>query len=250
MNQVIAVIQARTNSNRLPAKIFKHLKDRSVIEHVVNAVKNTDDISTTILATTRSRSDDALVKKMEGLGVRCFRGQENNVMARFFAAIRYLKGDIIVRLTGDNPLLNPSILKRIIRLIQLDENIDYISNNLIRSFPRGFDVEVFRKKSFIKSYEIAKTKEEKEHVTLNFKLNPQIFNLKNVLAKPEEYMPDLRLTLDTQEDYDFLKIIYDKFYKAGKFIKPETIISWVNANPSILNINSNVQSIEVFGKKY
>ena len=143
VGKVSAIIQARMGSSRLPGKAMMKLEDKSLLEHVVLRVKKSKKIDEIILATTKKSEDDVLVDLCKKLKVLTFRGSEQNVLSRFYFAAKYFNANIIVRITADDPFKDPSIIDSVINKFIVHKKYDYVSNNMVPTFPLGLDVEVF-----------------------------------------------------------------------------------------------------------
>lgn len=227
------IIQARSDSSRLPRKIFKQLGDKSVIEWVVSRIKKSKVIEEVIIATTINDSDNRLEKIASRINVACFRGSENNVLSRYYEAANRHKLDIIIRATGDNPYVDFKIIDRLVRELQ-ETNSDYVT---CIDIPIGFGAEVFTYDALRKAYYNAKELYELEHVTPYIYLNSKDeFKIRKVsYGVPKT---SIRATLDTESDYMFLLAIFDKLQE--DHFSFEDIIRICNKNPWLTFINNNV----------
>ncbi|MEJ8305964.1 glycosyltransferase family protein, partial [Saccharibacillus sacchari] len=174
--QIVAIIQARMGSTRLPGKVMKMLGDRTVLGHVINRCKAIPLVTQVIVATTAAEEDDILCKEAELYGVSYYRGSENNVLSRYYEAAKMAKAEVVVRVTSDCPLLDPQISNSVIKHF-LRSECDYASNSLSKTFPRGLDTEVFSFKVLERAYQNAELSFEKEHVTPYLYLHPELFNV-------------------------------------------------------------------------
>ncbi|MDG5776187.1 glycosyltransferase family protein [Haloarculaceae archaeon H-GB2-1] len=208
------IIQARMGSSRLPGKVMLPLGGRFELEHVVERVSRATEIDTVIVATTTKTADDIVAWCAEDAGVSVFRGDESNVLDRLYRAAKSVDADEVVRITADCPLLDPAVVDEVV-LRRRAAGVDYASNILERTFPRGLDVEAFSWGSFEHVYDCAVDPAELEHVTLYYRDNPSEFSLSNVSSTDvydEESLldrTDLRLTLDEAADYRLLRAIFD-----------------------------------------
>lgn len=238
--KVVATIEARMNSSRLPGKVLLKAKNKSMLEILferLNKVKNIDDI---ILATTINKKDDVIEDFCKFKNINCFRGSENDVMGRVLEAAKKAKADYIVEITADCPIIDPNIIEQVVSIF-LSNNANYVSNANVRSYPDGMDVQVFPLDILEKSYKMVKTKLEREHVTLHIRRNPEIFSQINVIAPPDIFYPKLGLTLDEWDDYLLIKEIIDNLYEDKKFFGCLDIIEFLNKNKSLYSINKNVK---------
>lgn len=239
---VLCIIQARLGSTRLPKKVLKKLEDKSVLSHVVYRVKQSKLIDQIIVATTNQKEDDQIVKECLKIGVEYYRGDEKNVLSRYYEAALDKNCEIIVRITSDCPLIDPEIIDKMIKYFN-DENkkyqLDYLSNSLEETFPRGFDVEVFTFNSLKEAYGNANLEYEREHVTPYIYLNKNKFTIKNYYNY--ENYSNYRLTLDTIEDYLVIQKIYENLYNADKIFYYKEIIKYLDQHPEISQINKDIK---------
>lgn len=243
---VLCIIQARLGSTRLPGKVLKKLSGKSVLEHVIYRVSKSNLIDQIIVATTTNEEDDKIVDECLKIGVNYYRGDENNVLSRYYETAFDKGYETIIRITSDCPLIDPKIIDNMIRYFNNENEkyqLDYLSNSLKETFPRGFDVEIFTFNSLKEAYENATLEYEKEHVTPYIYLNQDKFTIKNYYNS-NKYQ-NYRLTLDTYEDYLVIKNIYDNIYKEDSMFFYEDIISYLNQYPEIANINQHIKQKEL-----
>jgi spore coat polysaccharide biosynthesis protein SpsF len=214
MSTIIAIIQARTGSSRLPGKVLYPLDGQPVLKHVVTRTADADSITNIIVATSTEPQDEVITQYAPTFGADVIRGSEANVLSRFERAVEEYDPDIILRITGDCPLIDPATIDRVVTPVD-NGKADYASNISHRTFPRGLDVEVFTAESFETVLSAATTQAEREHVTLHYRENPDRFDIVNVTSdqvfNDEKYIDrtDLRLTLDEADDYRLLERTYD-----------------------------------------
>lgn len=247
--KVLAVIQARTGSERLPGKVLLSLADRPVIEHVVRAVSAAESVDEVVVATTKHGSDDKLADLASDLGVRTFRGAENDVLSRFVGAVGNSSAETIIRFTADDPLLDPDIIDRVVARFKKSD-ADYVSNIMERSWPRGMDTEVFSRAALLKSDHEGNLPEHREHVTIYVRTHPDLFKIENVLAPPEETWAELRLCVDTAKDYKMLQMVFDAIYTGDRPLRIGEVIFWLNQNPEVVLMNAAVEQKTVFGRQF
>lgn len=238
--KIVCIIQARMGSSRLPGKVMKNLRGKTVLGQVISRVLESKRIDKVIVATTINSLDDTIVKECRDLGVNYYRGSEENVLSRYYNAAKKENADIVVRITSDCPLIDPKIIdKMIVYFESRVPSIDYLSNSIIETFPRGFDVEIFSFEVLEQSYKNADLDYEKEHVTPYIYMNKDKFKIKNY-SSDEDYSK-YRLTLDTIEDYLVISKIYNDLYKENEIFYYDEIIEYLNKNPSIVEINKNIK---------
>lgn len=235
---IICIIQARMGSTRLPGKILKKIKDKPMLDYVIERVKLSTNINNTVLATTESSKDDVVVDYAKRKKINYFRGSEDDVLSRYYYAAIQFKGQIIIRISADDPLIDPEIIDQVIDL-HLETNADYTTNNLIKTFPLGSDVEVFNFQALEYAFNNAKLGYQREHVTPFIKENSKRFKLENYEAKGKLRRPDIRITVDTKEDFELIKLIILHFN--NNYFITEDIINFLETNSHLLNINKHIQ---------
>lgn len=241
---IVASIEARMTSTRLPGKILMPCVGKPMLELLVERVKQSKYIEDIMIATTTNNTDDMTVDCAKRLGIGYYRGSEEDVVGRVTEAMTEAKADIVVQLTGDCPLLDWNVIDQLIRLYMFN-NFDYVSNTLIRSYPRGLDVQITSLKVLQESLHIARDLPQHEHVYLSVYENPDKFKLFNLIASSELCRPDLRWTLDTQDDFNFIDAIYNHFYKKNPAFTSREIISYLEKYPEIVELNRDVQQKKV-----
>lgn len=248
-NKVTAIIQARATSERLRGKVFADLSGKTVLEHVFISLKNCPEISEIYVATTVNKEDDKIVELAQKYDIPFIRGSENNVLSRFEEVSKITDSDVFVRITADDPLLDPEVTGKVIKEFILGD-YDYVSNIIERSWPRGMDTEVFSRKALERSVRESDLDEYKEHVTLYIRANAEKFKIKNVNSSPEESMPELRLCVDTEDDYKLISIIFDNLYQEGKIIHVGEVLDFLRDNPKYMDINKHIEQKKTLGEIY
>ena len=185
---IVSIIEARMNSKRLPGKVLLPAQKISMLEHLVERLKTIKIIDQIVVATTVNSKDDEIVELCQKKEINFFRGSEEDVMGRVICAAEKYFADLIVEITADCPLIDPNIVDQIIRIF-LANNVDYVSNAIVRSYPDGMDTQVFSLKTLKTSYEMVNSDLEKEHVTLHIRNNPNLFSHINVIAPKNIYYP-------------------------------------------------------------
>ena len=211
----LAIVQARIGSTRLPFKVLKKIGRKRVIEILLDRLlesKKTDKVIVAIPKKNNSVLKKLLIKNK----INFFAGSEKNVLERYYKAALKFKGENIIRITSDCPLIDAKLVDQTIKLYE-NSNSDYTSNCYPRSFPDGLDVEVFSFKALKKAFLNAKTNYDKEHVTTYIKKDKNL--TKNFLSSKNHELSKIRLTLDTKNDLLFIRKIFKNFY-------PKTLFSW------------------------
>ena len=235
----VAIIQARLTSTRLPNKILLNVNNKPLLWHVVERVKKAKLIDNIVLAIPDSASNDNLELFIKQYGWHFFRGSENDVLSRYYKAAIQFEADIIVRITSDCPFVDPAIIDKTINLHIRDGN-DYTAAGVEGGYPRGLDVEVMNFKTLELAYNKAMEKSEREHVTSFIYQNPKLFKFKFIEATDPVRRPDIRLTVDTEEDLLLIREIYASLNSCGNKFTTEDIINIIENNPYMQSINKHI----------
>lgn len=236
--KICAVIEARMTSTRLPGKVLMKSCNQPMLHYMIYRLRYVKKIDEIIIATTINKEDDEIVEFCKKEGVSFYRGSENNVFSRVIEAIDSIYSDIVVHLTGDCPLLDHRIVDQYVN-IYLANNIDYIGNANIRSYPDGMDVQVTNINVLKKSYKLTDNLLDREHVTLHIRNNPNLFSYLNIIAPKDLYWPELGVTLDEKSDYYLIDKILNAFNN-NKLFSCYELIRLLKNNSEWLNINKNV----------
>lgn len=231
------MVQARMGSSRLPGKVLKDLAGESVLARVVQRLRRSSLISEVVVATSVSPGDEAVMREAERLKVRCFRGSEADVLDRFYHAARAFHADAVVRITSDCPLIDPAVTDQTVRAF-LNEQPDYASNGLERTYPRGLDTEAMTADALAHAWRKASEPYQREHVTPFLYEHPELFRVLSV-TNDVDYSAH-RWTLDTAEDLEFIRAVYHRFGERGDFSWRD-VLRLVEAEPALSELNSHVQ---------
>lgn len=214
VKRTVIISQARTGSSRLPNKVLKEINGLSLLEIHIHRLKKVENVEKIIIATTENKRDDKIITICNKTGVEFFRGSEDNVLERFWMAVKEIEVDFIVRVTSDCPLIDPTLIDKMVSEM-LSLELDYLSNTLKETYPDGQDIEIFSKKALFQAYKNAILKSHKEHVTLfikensNFQSDSGIFNVKSV-ERDLDIISDIRLTVDEIQDFEVIKFLIDR----------------------------------------
>ena len=234
---IIAIVQARMGSTRLPGKVLLNLEDKTVLEHVVERIRSSEHVDDVVVATTISKDDLRIVELCANLGVCVYCGSEDDVLDRYYQAAKLFKADNIVRITSDCPVIDPKIIDDVIT-VHLMNNADYTSNTLNETYPDGQDVEVFTFASLRTAWKNAKLTSEREHVTPYITNNSDIF--KHASLEYKEDLSQKRWTLDNAEDLEFLRLIYKYLYNKDQLFDMDDILTLIDEKPEIEKINQHI----------
>lgn len=223
--QVLAILQARCSSSRLPGKVLELVNGRPMIEQQIVRIRQAQNIDVLVIATSVDPSDDELVKVCERLGIEVVRGPLDDVLTRFHLALNKYPAAHVARLTADCPLTSPRVIDEVISQ-HFASGADYTSNNIVPTFPDGLDVEVMKASALEWAYENAEEGPLREHVTLAIYSNPDEFRLENVGMEPD--LSHLRWTVDTPEDLEFVRLVYSELERDNPDFDLEDILDAIS----------------------
>ncbi len=233
---VTAIIQARMGSTRLPGKAMMDLAGKPLLYHVFDRIQVTSGVDRIVLATCPGEKNRVIIALAESMGIDVFIGSEDNVLERFYLASRQSGGDYIMRVTGDNPFTDPYYAERTIQAIKETEaDLCYFPN-----LPLGTGVGMVTKSALDRAYRRSDQPHQFEHVTPYIKEHPDEFKLHICDIELHNPFPNLRLTVDTEEDFEVARRIYGVCYK-GKPFPLSDVISYLEKNPATASINSAVK---------
>lgn len=239
--KIAAIIQARFGSTRLPGKIFLELCGKPMLQHVVDRLKYSKRITDIVVATTIHKEDDKVQQFCEQNNILFYRGSSEDVLSRYYEAAKKINTDIIIRITSDCPLIDPVVLDKMIDeyiKINKTQKLDYLSNTIERTFPRGLDTEIFLFNVLEKAYNEATELPEREHVTPYIYKHPELFALKNFIN--EKDFSFYRWTVDTIEDFQLIETIYNELYNPGKIFLLKDVLNLFEKKPELMKINQNI----------
>lgn len=238
--KVVAIIQARMTSSRLPGKVLKEIAGFPMLYHVVNRVMAAKKVDEVVVATTKDAADDLILKFCLQNNYNCFRGNSYDVLDRYFQAAVQTEADVIVRITSDCPLMDSAMIDMLVDTF-LSSDVDFLTNRLPppwkRTYPIGLDVEIVRFSGLERAWREAQSPFEREHVMPYFYDKPGRFKIQVVDHDPD--FGEKRLTVDTPEDFELISRLFNLFH-------PRIDFSWLEAieqlqkHPEIEKINQGV----------
>lgn len=233
-----AIIQARTSSTRLPRKALLDVVGKSMLARVVDRVRRASTVERVVVATPSGRDDDALAQHAGSLGVDVYRGDEHDVLDRYYQAARLHRYDVVVRITSDCPLLDPGLLDDVVRpLLEPASRVDYSCNTLRRTYPRGLDVEAVPFGALERVWSEATSIHERAHVFPLIHEHPERFVTAGLTdAQDHSHM---RWTVDTLEDLAFVREVY-RVIGEREFCWRD-VVALLGARPELLELNAFVQ---------
>ncbi len=233
---VTAIIQARMQSKRLPGKTMLNLAGKPLLAHIIERTKKIEHVDKVVVATCDGDDNSQIIDLAESMGVESFVGSMENVLERFHLASQKFGGDFILRITADNPFIDVDYASMIVD-IALDSGSDYYA---LSNLPLGAAIEVMKKETLEEAYKMSEKPYQQEHVTPFIKEHPELFSIERPKVDIKSKIDNIRLTVDTPEDYGFAKILYENLYKGESFPLSD-VLNYIEENPDILLINNGVK---------
>ncbi len=234
--KILAIIQARMGSTRLPGKVLRPIEGRPMLERVCERVRRSGAIDGLVVATTTEPGDRSILDECERLRIPVFRGSEHDVLERYHEAAGHHAADVVVRITADCPLIDPEVIDLVVSEFA-DRSPDYASNTLRRTWPRGLDTEVVTVAALHRARREATEPYERVHVTPYVYRHPELFRLHAVTG--EEDHSGARWTVDVAEDLEFVRAVYRRLAAAGSFSWRD-VLDLVASEPEIAELNRGV----------
>jgi spore coat polysaccharide biosynthesis protein SpsF len=242
---ILAILQSRVTSSRLPRKVLKEILGHSMLWHEIERIKRSKKLDQIVLATSNEKSDDPIEAVAQETEIKCFRGDLEDVLLRFYSAAVEYRPEWVVRLTGDCPLIDPNIIDQVISFC-IESNYDYASNTLEPTYPDGLDVEVFKFSTLEKAHLEAKLLSERQHVTPFIYKHPELFKLGSFKGKVD--YSALRWTVDEPSDFNFVNSVYEEVYSTNPMFGFNDILAVLNRRPELAGLNSRISRNEGYLK--
>ena len=238
--RIVITIEARMLSSRLPGKVLRPILGRPMLALMIERLQRVKNVAAIVVATTVDPSCDPIETLARELGVSCFRGSEDDVLDRVLQAARAAEADLIVETTGDCPLIDPAVIDVMIADF-LAGGADYVANILQPTWPRGMDVQVFPRAVLERVAQLTNDPADREHVSLYIYEHPETFRLRNVVSGLPADVAELRLTVDTREDFALVTRIYEALYVGNPRFGMMEILALFAEHPDWREINRAVQ---------
>lgn len=236
---VVAVVQARLGSTRLPAKVLREVAGRPLLSYMLERVAAASSVSKTVLATTDSAQDQALADFGVRAGVAVFRGSEGDVLDRYYRCAQAHAAEVVVRLTSDCPLMDPAVIDEVAGVF-LGGGYDYVANTAppVGTYPDGMDVEVFSMRALERAWREAVKPSEREHVTFYFWKNPDLFKTRR--HDLPENLSRFRLTVDYPSDLEVVSAVLAALYPGNPRFTMRDVLDWLSRNPEVRALNERI----------
>ena len=243
-NMIGCIIQARMKSQRLPGKVMMDVEENNpLLNSVVSQIEYSNLVEKYVVATSNSKEDDVIFEFLKNKNIDCFRGDEFDVLDRYYQCAKKFSFSTIVRIPSDKPLIDPFLMDMIIDFFN-SNSFDYVTTFLPPTFPSGTEVEVFSFSALENAWKNARLPSEREHVTPYFYNNKNKFKIFNYESKTN--LSKFRYAVDRIEDLKLVKILISRIKKRPILL--EDILEQFEIAPSLININKDVNYYEGFEK--
>ena len=240
---VVAIIQARMISSRLPGKVLLTLAGKPVLEHVVSRISMCRNIKKIVVATSIEYSDEPIKLWCRNNNIDCYRGSLGDVLDRYYRAAQVFKADAIVRITADCPVIDPTIVDNVVAGFLQG---DYDFYGLAGEFPDGLDCTVFSFSAIERAWKESSLPSEREHVGPYIEKNPDLF--KTGKLEPFFGLDHLRWTLDEPQDLAFLQEVFSRLHCDSRTFLASDLLALLQREPELVTINSGIMRNEGYSK--
>jgi len=235
---VVAIVQARMTSTRLPGKVLMPIAGRAMLSWQLERMRRARTLDRIVVATTTLASDDAVVALCEAEHCDVTRGSETDVLSRYVHAARLFDAATVVRLTSDCPLMDPALIDQAVQRFA-DTGCDYLSNMLQPTYPYGLAVEVMKRQALLAAGDEATDPQEREHVTPFIYWRPQRFRLQSLAMSPD--LSHHRWTVDTPQDFELVSRILAALYQRQPDFGIADVLALLEQHPEWVKINAHVE---------
>lgn len=233
------IVQARMGSERLPGKVLKEVMGKSLLAYLIERLRRVKNCDGIVVATTKNSLDDAIVTACDHLGVYCVRESEEDVLKRYYTVCQLYGIEVLVRVTADCPLIDPEYIEQGISCFAKNyDTLEYLSNTLERTFPRGMDFEILKASALKRAFFEATSSYDKEHVTAYITEHPELFSQGSFRQNEDESA--FRLTVDTSEDFALIEKVFEALYPQNPTFSLSEIIALLKIHPEWVKLNAHI----------
>ncbi len=237
---IIATVEARMGSTRLPGKTMAPLLGKPLLYRVLERIRQARTVNEVVVATSINPADDVIASWCEQEGYSCYRGSEDNVLSRVVEAARHYSATVVVQLGADCPLYDPELIDELVSIF-LANDYDYVANDMKLTYPEGIDAHVISMAALKEALAHAKDPRQLEDVPRYIWDHPERFTIFNREAPAEIFFPELRVTVDYPEDLELVSQIYAALYPKDRSFRTKDVIALVRDNPHLLLINAHCE---------
>lgn len=239
--KIVATIEARMTSSRLPGKVLLPLAGKPALERIVERIRRSHYVDDIVIATTINNEDQPIIDLCQKIRCSYFRGSEEDVLSRVLGAAKSVNGDTIVEITGDCPLIDHRHIDRMIELFYSGE-YDYVN---MKKFPIGFGVQVFPTEVLDRINKLTDDSIDRVHVSYYIYTHPETFRLFHWYAEGGMNWPEGRVTLDEKSDYELLNAIVEELYPKNEDFSAEDVVRLLKSRPDLVAINAEVRQKKI-----
>jgi len=242
---MVIIVQARMASTRLPGKVMLPVLGKSILALMMERLQMIQHEAVLVIATSVNPEDDIIEQEARLLNIPCYRGDQNNLLDRHYQAALLYNADVVLKIPSDCPLIDPQAIDRVLTYFFEQDNMpDYASNLHPATWPDGNDVEIMTMACLKQAWENAEKNLELEHTTPYIWENPQLFSIGNVSWETGlDYSMSHRFTIDYQEDYLFIKRVFEELYPTNKSFSCADILDLLNRKPEIYQTNAGYAGV-------
>ncbi len=238
--KVVATIEGRMTSSRLPGKIMMPLAGKPVMQHMIERHRRSKYTDEVVVATTTNAADDPVVALCESLSCPYFRGSENDVFSRVVSAGKEHGAEYLVQGMADSPLVDWRVIDHLVEMID-QGGYDVVANEFgDKKFPDGFDMRVYNFATLARAESVDTAPAHREHVGYSIRSQPDKFKLGDWDAEGDMFWPGLRLTLDTAEDYALISAVFDALYPTNADFSAEDVVAFLKKRSDLVALNSGI----------
>jgi spore coat polysaccharide biosynthesis protein SpsF len=243
--KILVIVQARTGSSRLPGKVLLPVAGVPLLTAMIGRVRAARTVFELTVATTWTAEDDVIASICNELGVDCYRGHPSDLLDRHYRVALQRKADVAVKIPSDCPLIDPSVIDRVLaHYVENAKSFDYVSNLHPASYPDGNDVEVIGFEALQTAFNEARHPFEREHTTPYIWERPERFRIGNVIWQSmSDHSMSHRFTIDYLEDYRFICRVFEELGGADRVFGLEEVIELLRRKPEILAINAKYAGV-------
>lgn len=238
--KIVATIEARLGSSRLPGKVLKEIMGVPMLALMVERVRKAQRIDDIVIATSVNPKDDAIEGLARKIGVKCFRGSENDVLKRVLKAAQSVRGDMIVELWGDTPLIDPKIIDDAVTFY-CNNSFDCVGTCLDKAFPWGMSLLIFPTKILTEIDYISQDPVDRENVSNYIYEHPEKYSIGHLPCPEDIRRPEVRLTVDELPDFQLVTQIFAALRPQNPFFDTRDILAFIDSHPELLEINKQIR---------
>lgn len=241
--KIVSTIEVRMTSTRLPDKSMRAILGKPMLQLLIERIKKCKKINEIVIATTDNHSDDIIEHLAKKMNISCYRGSENDVLDRVLQAVKSVDGDLILELWGDSPLIDSTVLDRVIDYY-LENDFDCVGTtlpNFPKTYPIGLSALMFPTKILEEVETITQNPIDRENVSNYIYEHPEKYKIGQVPCPTELNFPELRLTVDEQRDFDLVSMVFENLYPLNPSFSAADVIKFLNSNPKIRDLNRDIK---------